>query len=91
MTGSVTLELPYLTSDGPRALPLTFPDEAHAKRALRRGAYRAAAKALREKLGYPGAALALESFADSLLECSEDHGAEDSDKTIVDLPVMSVP
>lgn len=57
------------------------------RRAMRRGAYRAAARALREQLGYPGAALALEGLAESL---RDPHPVEDDgEPTVVDrMPML---
>lgn len=64
---------------------LRLPSEGVAKLALLRGAYRRAAKALREQLGYPGAALALEKLAASLQTASSPEDEDDCDKTVVDL------
>lgn len=47
-------------------LELPLARDGDAKRALRRGAARAMARVLRTQLGYPGAALALEMYAEDL-------------------------
>lgn len=57
-----------------------LPDEAHARRAIRRGAYRMAVRALRD-MGYPGAALALDAHAETLREPHEI--ADDGETTTV--------
>lgn len=70
MTTNVILELP-------------FPCEGAARRALLRAAYRRSAKALRDQLGYPGAALALDALAESM--CTPDYAVcDDGETTVVD-------
>lgn len=64
-------------------LELPYDIEGDARRALRRAAYRAAARALRDVLGYPGAALALEMYAEELRTIEVDDG----ETTVVDIPM----
>lgn len=67
------------------AMVVEFPSQSDARRALRRGAYRAAARALRDQLGYPGAALALEAYAEGLRAPHE--VVDDGETTVVDMVV----
>ena len=55
-----------LSSDSPVILEFPFPNEPAAKRALLRGACARVAQILRTELGYPGAALALDSYVETL-------------------------
>lgn len=74
--------------DGPVVLELPMPCTAHAKRALLRGACRRIATLLRDELGYPGAALALEAHAEKL---RTPHAVEDDgEATVVDLFPLAI-
>lgn len=68
-------------------LELPFPCERDAKRALLRGAYRVAARALRGQTGHIGAALALEEMADRLCSYPVDDDGEET--AIINLAVRS--
>ncbi len=70
-------------SSGPVILELPFGTSADAKRALQRGAYRLAARALRERLGYPGAALALEALVEELRSPHDHEVVDDGEDTVV--------
>lgn len=68
-------------------LEIPFPSAPAARRALRRGAYRLAARALRDELDYPGAALALDALAEML---RPPHEVEDDgeDTVVVSLAAL---
>lgn len=68
-------------------LEIVLPTTACAKRVLLRGACRRIAKLLRDELEYPGAALALEVYAEGLRtpEALDDY--EPDETTLVDMPL----
>lgn len=72
-------------------LEVVLPTTECAKRALLRGVCRRAAKLLRDELGYSGAALALEAYAEGLRtpEPLEDYDGEET--TLVEVPLPGIP
>lgn len=69
-------------------LEIVLPTTDCAKHALLRGVCRRAARLLREDLGYPGAALALEARAEGLRSLDLPDGGEE-ETTLVDTPLAA--
>lgn len=73
---------------GPVILELPYPSDEAARRALLRCVYRRAARALRDELGYPGAARALEDRAAALRTpeaAAEPDDPDDDEATVIDV------
>lgn len=70
-------------------LEIVLPTTAAAKRALLRGVCRRAARLLRDELAYPGAALALEAYAEGLRTPEPDDDYDPDETTLVDIPLAT--